>query len=339
MASSTSNYTLGKGLVSFNPYVNGAYQGALIFGNCVNFDTTIELSKLDHYSSKGGLKKKDFEVISEVSANLEFSLDEMNADNLALMSMATKTTETQVGAEITGEEHIGTKDRKVKLDNRNILTSITFSQLVLTAAPTTEATRGQIITDDTTGATATVYSFTTDTYEVYNVVGAFGASSTLTANGGVATNAGTVDATSFFTTDSSATAQTLTVTGATSGLLTISDDYSISVSEKDDEVGRVYIASGGAVIDGEVLTFVYSSDTVEYTKLNALNETSIIGKVIFSSDNPIGNDLVFTAHKVSLTPNGSSSFIGDEIIVMGLTGEILDDSENNPIDPYYTIQM
>jgi len=342
MAFSTSDYALGKGIVTFDKLVDGVYQGAIDIGNVTDFSMEIGLSKISHYSSRGGLKAKDLDIIDEVSPAISYTADSMTADNLALLSLASKSTVTQVGATITGETHIGAKDTKVKLNKRNIITSLTFSNLVLTTDdPTTVATRGQVITGDTSGASATVYSWdgATDTYQIYNVSGTFQANETLTVTGGVANAAGTVNATAFYTVDSSATALTLTVSGATSGSLVKDTDFSISTSDKDDIVGRIYIMPTGSVVDGETLTFSYETDTVEYTNIVALDETTIEGRLIFSSANPVGNDLILTAHRVSLTPDGGSSFIGDDVLTMSFSAEILKDSENNPDAPYFTIQM
>jgi len=341
MASSTDNYSLGKGIVSFNQEINGEFYGYLDLGNCPEFTFNVTIDKLDHYSSRGGLRAKDKSVISEITPAVAFTLDEINADNLALLTFADKTTVNQKVALVTGETHKAYKDRRVKLNNKGFYQSITLSDLVVASAPATAGAIGDVITGTTSKATAVVFSYTsgTKTYKVFDVTGTFSTGETLTVTGGVAGAAGTLEASNFFVAGTTPTTQTLTVTGATSGLLVKDTDYSISTAMKDDETGSIYIMPNGKVVDGEVLTFVYTAKQITYTKLNAIQQTSIEGELRFVSDNPIGNNFEMTVWKVSLSPAGDTNVIGDEFMTLGFTGEILKDSENHSLEPYYKIEM
>ena len=341
MASSTDNYSLGKGIVSFNQEINGQFYGYLDLGNCPEFTFNVTIDKLDHYSSRGGLRAKDKSVISEITPALSFTLDEINADNLALLTFADKTTVNQKVALVTGETHKAYKDRRIKLNNKGFYESLMLDDLVVASTPATPATIGDTITGGTSGATAIVYSWTagTDTYKVFNVTGTFTTGETLTVTGGVAGAAGTLEATGFYTAGTTATAQTLTVTGATSGLLVKDTDYQISTAMKDDETGSIYIMPNADIEDGETLTFVYTARHVTYTKLNAIQQTSIEGELRFVSDNPIGNNFEMTVWKVSLSPSGDTGLVSNEFMTLGFTGEILKDSENHESEPYYKIEM
>jgi len=119
---STDNYTLGKGVVYFNRKDNttGLYTGERDLGNAPAFSFNIAIEKLDHYSSRGGLKAKDKEIVSQMTPSLSFTLDEINADNLALLTMADIETVSQVGATVTDEAHVAYLGKRIELDYRGI---------------------------------------------------------------------------------------------------------------------------------------------------------------------------------------------------------------------------
>ena len=125
MGSSADNYTLGKGIVSFNKKeANGTYKGELDLGNCPEFSFNISIEKLEHFSSRGGLRAKDKEVISQVSPGVSFTLDEINSDNLALLTMADIEVVAQGAATVVDEQPGGAyKGRMLQLANRNITAS------------------------------------------------------------------------------------------------------------------------------------------------------------------------------------------------------------------------
>lgn len=127
MGVSPDNYTLGKGVVSFNRMVSGAKTGEVDLGNCPEFSFNISLEKLEHFSSRGGLRAKDKEVISQISPAVTFTLDEMSPENLSLLSLGSIETVTQAAATAVDEEpglaYAGTM---IQLANRNI-DSVGFS--------------------------------------------------------------------------------------------------------------------------------------------------------------------------------------------------------------------
>ena len=78
---SIDNYTVGKGLVSFKK------TGATAFadmGNCTEFEFTPEIEKLDHFSSRTGVRFKDKSVVIQKSGTLRLVLDEWTVDNLKM---------------------------------------------------------------------------------------------------------------------------------------------------------------------------------------------------------------------------------------------------------------
>ena len=94
----TSDYNLGRGVLYFAPIdtATGQPKGYRDLGNCPEFSINIEVETLEHQSSRQGLRVTDKEVIISQTLNLSFSLDEINHENLALVTSGAKGTSTNV---------------------------------------------------------------------------------------------------------------------------------------------------------------------------------------------------------------------------------------------------
>lgn len=87
--SSTENYTVGKGQAYFDRKAeNGAFEGERNIGNVVSLSASVEIEKLDHYSTKRKYRLKDKSVVVEVNPKISLTLDEINAENFALLFLA-----------------------------------------------------------------------------------------------------------------------------------------------------------------------------------------------------------------------------------------------------------
>lgn len=100
---STLNYSVLKGTISFTP--DGGSLRDL--GNAPEVELTPEVTKLDHFSSRAGVRSKDKSVVTEKSLNLRIVLDEWTEDNVRLALMgSTNNTDGTFGifqeSEITG---------------------------------------------------------------------------------------------------------------------------------------------------------------------------------------------------------------------------------------------
>lgn len=122
MTPNADNYTLGKGVIYFNrkDMATGEYTGERDLGNAPEFSFNIALEKLEHFSSRGGLKAKDKEIISQITPGITFTLDEIDAANLALLTLADVEEVVQAGANITLEEHVAHLGMRVNLAERGI---------------------------------------------------------------------------------------------------------------------------------------------------------------------------------------------------------------------------
>ncbi len=80
------NYVVGRGIgyvklipPSLNPDLN--YVDA---GNITEFTFQVKPTRLDHFSSRVGVRKKDLVVVTELAATLTMTLEEFTARNLAM---------------------------------------------------------------------------------------------------------------------------------------------------------------------------------------------------------------------------------------------------------------
>jgi hypothetical protein len=94
---SIQNYHIGKGIVSFKE------DGAADFvdlGNAPSFVWSPSIEKKEHFSSREGVKVKDFTAITQTGATIKMTLDEINAENLALFTLGEIATDTDGNATV-----------------------------------------------------------------------------------------------------------------------------------------------------------------------------------------------------------------------------------------------
>lgn len=80
MTASVNNYRIGKGIVYFKK-TGGSY---VDMGNCPTFEFTPAIDKLEHNSSRHGVKSVDKTVVLSKKGTLKITLDEWNPENIAL---------------------------------------------------------------------------------------------------------------------------------------------------------------------------------------------------------------------------------------------------------------
>ena len=95
---SIQNYHIGKGIVSFKE------DGAADFvdlGNAPAFTWTPTVEKKEHFSSREGVKTKDFTAVTQTGATIKVTLDEINGANLAIFSLGEVGTDTDGNATVS----------------------------------------------------------------------------------------------------------------------------------------------------------------------------------------------------------------------------------------------
>ena len=80
----TEDYTLGRGRIFAAPIdaTTGRPLGYRFLGNAPAVTSNISTETLEHQASTGGLKNTDKEIVISVTPTLNFTLDEINAENL-----------------------------------------------------------------------------------------------------------------------------------------------------------------------------------------------------------------------------------------------------------------
>lgn len=122
---STANYFVGKGKLYFDRWTStSATTGERDLGNAPSVVITPNVEQLEHFSSRTGIRSKDFEVDVQESATVKFTLDEISIDNLALALYGDGVEVQSQGDGNVGAESVTLyTDRWVKLQNRNISVS------------------------------------------------------------------------------------------------------------------------------------------------------------------------------------------------------------------------
>jgi hypothetical protein len=333
-APNTDNYTLGKGVVYFDQLVSSVYQGERDLGNAPSFTFNIALEKLEHYSSRGGLKAKDKEIISQITPGLAFTLDEVNKENMALLTLGDTSVETQAAGGVAAEEVTANIGKRSDLAYRGITSwNLPYD------TGTVIFVVGEVVTG-AGGATGIVLSVTGDSTSGTLVIArtnttAFVDDEAITGSGtGAATVNSSTGGSIYVTTPVILVQDSTDTTTYTEGT-----DYEIDVSLSDEKIGRISILDTFTGTDGETLHVTYGYAALTYTLIAAFANTQIVGKLRFVSDNPAGNQQELEVWSVSLTPSGDTALIGDDWSTLEFAGEILKDETNHPLNPYMSIYM
>lgn len=96
---SVQNYHIGKGIVSFKEVGQSTYRD---LGNAPSFVYTPAVEKLEHFSSREGVKTKDYTAITQIAATVKMTLDEITGDNLAYFALGEIGTDTDGNTTISG---------------------------------------------------------------------------------------------------------------------------------------------------------------------------------------------------------------------------------------------
>lgn len=93
------NYHIGKGIVSFKEVGGAAF---VDLGNAPSFVYTPSVEKKEHFSSREGIKTKDFTAVTQIGATIKIQLDEITGENLAIFALGDIDTTTPGAATING---------------------------------------------------------------------------------------------------------------------------------------------------------------------------------------------------------------------------------------------
>ena len=331
-APNVENYTLGKGVPYFARLLSpGVFDAERDLGNAPSFSINVDIETLEHFSSRAGINRKDLEVISQISPNVSFTLDEINADNLELIFLGTSVEDTQAAVDpflvtltaIVEDPAVG--ERFYDLAHRKVGVNV----LTFTLPVGGPFTAGETITGGTSTATAVMIEehVVGSAMHINTIVGGpFSAGEILT--GGTSAATATNDAPEVFD-----TTEMVVLEGATR--LVKGADYII-----DSGVGRIRILSPTVNMVGPfptTLTVEGSALLSTVTIIRGYTDTQIEGFMRFVSDNEVGTNLEAKMWRVKLTPDGEVAMIGDDFSTLTFTGEMLDDTQNHPDAPFMEI--
>jgi hypothetical protein len=106
------NYHIGKGIVTFKETGSATF---IDLGNAPSFVYSPNVEKKEHFSSREGIKTKDFTAITQISATIKVTLDEITPENLAMFALGDLASDGTITgltkAEFTGTlKVVGTND-------------------------------------------------------------------------------------------------------------------------------------------------------------------------------------------------------------------------------------
>src|SRR4029077_8243419 len=96
---SVNNYHIGKGIVTFKEEGGSTF---VDLGNAPAFIYTPTVEKVEHFSSREGVKTKDFTAITQVGATVKLTLDEITGEKLAMFALGEIDTTPPCSVVISG---------------------------------------------------------------------------------------------------------------------------------------------------------------------------------------------------------------------------------------------
>lgn len=105
MAGEKKRYTLGRGEIYFAQFRQDTLiaRGGLYMGNTPAFTLSYTEEKLDHYSSDGGIRKKDDSITLQQDYSGSLTTDNIDADNLAYFFLGDRKLITSVSTPVAAE--------------------------------------------------------------------------------------------------------------------------------------------------------------------------------------------------------------------------------------------
>jgi hypothetical protein len=94
-----NNYHIGKGIVSFKEVGQSIFTD---LGNAPSFIYTPAVEKKEHFSSREGVRTKDFTAITQVGATIKFTLDEITGQNLSFFALADQGIDSSGNITLSG---------------------------------------------------------------------------------------------------------------------------------------------------------------------------------------------------------------------------------------------
>lgn len=325
---STDNYTLGKGILYFDQFdAAGALTGERDLGNAPSLSFNMTVDMLDHFSSRAGLSAKDKQVTRQITPSFSFTLDEINKENLGMLFYGNMEDITQAAADNLTTALPATVAKNLYYDIGARKVGLTAVDVVWESGMSAVDVPDGSQLSNVSGASPTDYMVSiaaiTNTIYLQGEVG-----TGLAASGSLFV--GTTQVATYTVAPAFRSGVVLVKEGA--NWFAPGTEFTV-----DAALGRIKIGDASTLVGAGTIYYAVEADT--YTKITALKQTKLQGKIRFVSDNPEGGQYMLLAWKCSLVPDGDTAFIGEDWSTIGFTCEVLDDSANHPDSPYIDIVM
>jgi hypothetical protein len=168
LSPNVDNYYIGKGIVKWKADGDPDFRDV---GNAPLFEVTISVTKLDHFSSRQGIRFKDRSIVTEVNATVKMTLEEITSDNLLLALLGDKNAGPPIvidigtNTELTGAlRFIGTNDvgMRMQIDLPSVLITPDTAISPISDGWGSIGVAGDINADLVTGSFGTVTTNITD---------------------------------------------------------------------------------------------------------------------------------------------------------------------------------
>ena len=349
---SAKNLLLGAGKVLFDRWDDdGNSTGARHLGTVPKFDLKIEVDKITKKQSMYAAKTTYLEVIKEVTASADVTIDEFDPANVAMAFLGKEGVITQASGTVTAEAHTAYLGRVIQLDSYKV-SDVTIRPQVSAAASIGEVTAVGTVTSTGTVTSSGTYTGTEDA--IYYVT-------VSTAN----TTSGSIEGlkytwkkelTGTSSAEVSATSTAAELEAGVKVLFALStgqdfilgDTYSIAASAALTEYkagtdyktetsmlrsGLITIPTTSRITDGATVICGYARAAGTFPKVSIATEGSVEGLLIFAGDPTKGPCYNAELWHATISPNGSLPLIGDDLSSFDVTITVMDDRENHPDEP------
>jgi hypothetical protein len=321
----------------------------LDLGNAPAFTVNTTIEKIEHFSSRSGLSKKDLEVITKLTMAGSFTLDEPNAENLAMFFMSDAGAEDASQGTITTESadtlsnilenrwypltKTGAGTASLPASAAAVPENVGTATLAISGTTTAVGAHSVKVLVVTTGATGTIRlsldggdwgTIRTLTASAYTGVAGDGVlnGTVFTFSDGANTVAG--DIFTFNIAFAAATpVQYSNVTAVTGIAGTLGTDYLLDLN-----AGLVmFIGTSWSYGVDDVTPVVTATANANRTITKGGTLTSLKGDLYFVGDPPQGRIIDIMGY-CSLTPNGDFALIGEDWMQVQFNVEFLQVGDN-----------
>jgi len=315
---SPSNYTIGGTRFWFNRLVDDTvtpnrYEGFVDMGNVVDSSLEQAIEELDHFSSKTGTRRRDRNLITEISEEVIFSLDELSTENLRSFFRGDAVTD-ETGRPSTASAWAATTAYVVgdyvepTTPDGNVYKCTVAGTSGATEPSPWNTTEGATTTDGT--VTWTAYAIPTVTDEVMilprtdvKILGQGYSPSDIIVKD---------------------------ITDVTTYVL--NTDYTVvDILGGYKGIKRIV---GGGIADGDFVRVSYSYATHDRRMFAPATSLEVKGQALFFGVSDTGNEFVRSFRNTQLSPEGAFTLDDEDWSNYQLRLDILDDSDVTPTAPF-----